>query len=89
MDLYHGAGFKRLRWDGFLIGTYAKDHSLTIVSKDSDFRDQADLEGFPPKVIWLRIGNSTTMAAAIKLRRAQETIDLFLQDSSVGILGLR
>lgn len=38
---------------------YAGEHGLTILSKDSDFRQLSFLIGAPPKVIWIRIGNST------------------------------
>lgn len=39
---------------------YAKDNDFTIVTKDSDFSELSLLRGFPPKVIWIRIGNCTT-----------------------------
>ena len=34
------------------------------MSKDSDFRQLAFLHGPPPKVVWLRIGNVTTVEIA-------------------------
>lgn len=33
---------------------------FAIVSKDADFRQLSFLYGFPPKVIWLRVGNRST-----------------------------
>ena len=39
---------------------YAREHDLTIVSKDSDFHQVSFLRGPPPKVIWIRRGNRTT-----------------------------
>ena len=42
------------------IWTYAKEKSYTIVTFDSDFNDIAALYGHPPKVIWLRFGNTLT-----------------------------
>lgn len=39
---------------------YARDRGLTIVSKDSDFRQASFVWGPPPKVIWIRRGNCTT-----------------------------
>lgn len=39
------------------IWEYAKDHGLTIVTKDSDFSGRVLLQGAPPKVIHLKIGN--------------------------------
>lgn len=42
-----------------LIFEYARAEGFTIVSKDSDFRQLSFVLGAPPKVIWLRIGNSS------------------------------
>ncbi|MBZ5546083.1 MAG: DUF5615 family PIN-like protein, partial [Acidobacteriia bacterium] len=36
---------------------FAGRNGFTIVSKDSDFRQRSFLFGFPPKVIWVRLGN--------------------------------
>ena len=36
---------------------YAKSYDLVIVTKDADFYDRIILEGAPPKVIWIRLGN--------------------------------
>ena len=41
------------------IFAFARDNAYTILSKDSDFRQLSFLYGAPPKVIWIRIGNST------------------------------
>lgn len=38
---------------------YDPDEGYTIVSKDSDFRQLSFVLGAPPKVIWLRVGNSS------------------------------
>lgn len=35
----------------------AASDGFTIVTKDDDFRQRSFLYGFPPKVIWLRVGN--------------------------------
>lgn len=42
------------------IWNYARTNGYTIVSKDSDFHQRSFLRGFPPKVIWIRCGNSST-----------------------------
>ncbi len=39
---------------------YAKVNDYTIVTFDSDFNDLSTLKGFPPKIIWLRTGNTST-----------------------------
>lgn len=42
------------------IWNYAKNNNFCIVTLDSDFIDISVLNGFPPKIIWFRIGNSST-----------------------------
>jgi len=36
---------------------YAKENALTIVSKDSDLHQRSFMFGYPPKLIWVRLGN--------------------------------
>jgi len=40
---------------------YARKKSLQIVTFDSDFADLSIVWGYPPKIIWLRTGNLTTL----------------------------
>lgn len=40
-----------------LIWNYAKEHNLTIITKDSDFSSRILLSEPPPKVIHIRLGN--------------------------------
>jgi predicted nuclease of predicted toxin-antitoxin system len=39
------------------IWDHAKAQGFVIVTKDTDFYDRILLEGEPPKVVWIRIGN--------------------------------
>jgi predicted nuclease of predicted toxin-antitoxin system len=65
------------------IWEYSRAHAFTIVSKDTDSRERSLVEGSPPKVIWLDIGNSGTDAIAELLRQRQALIRQFvLQDTS-------
>ena len=41
-----------------IIWEIAKQQDYIIVTKDSDFNELLILKGFPPKVIWIRIGLS-------------------------------
>ena len=50
------------------IWDYARDHNLTIVSKDADFHHLSFVHGPPPKVIWIRRGNCSTTDIAALLR---------------------
>ena len=56
---------------------YALENEFVIVSKDSDFAQRSSLLGSPPKVIWVRIGNCTTMRADFVLRNAEPRIRAF------------
>lgn len=63
--------------DDEAIWEYAKREGFTIISKDSDFQDRSVLHGGPPKVIWLRIPNSSTKEIAALLRAALPVIEEF------------
>jgi predicted nuclease of predicted toxin-antitoxin system len=67
---------------------YARDNDCIIVTKDSDFRDLSVLHGFPPRVVWLRIGNCSTTEIERLLRRSHATISAFVSESSTGLLTL-
>jgi predicted nuclease of predicted toxin-antitoxin system len=42
------------------IWKFAKENKFTIVTFDADFFDLSNLRGHPPKIIWLRFGNTKT-----------------------------
>lgn len=44
-------------WSDSKIWEYSKEHSLTIVTKDSDFSNRIIFNTPPPKVIHVRFGN--------------------------------
>jgi predicted nuclease of predicted toxin-antitoxin system len=69
---------------------HAVAHGLAIVSKDTDFRERSYVEGFPPKVIWLDVGNAKTATIAELLRRERPRVDQFdaSVDASLLILSL-
>ncbi len=68
----------------------ARAHGFAIVSKDTDFRERSYVEGFPPKVIWLDVGNAGTEAIAAMLRRERPRIERFatLKETSLLILSI-
>jgi predicted nuclease of predicted toxin-antitoxin system len=68
------------------IWTFAKSHYYTIVTKDSDFNDLSVLLSFPPKVIWLRLGNCTTSDIEQSIRDNIKPIEDFLADMTLSIL---
>jgi predicted nuclease of predicted toxin-antitoxin system len=64
----------------------ARTGGYLIVTKDSDFNDLAVLRGFPPKVVWLQLGNCTTRHIEMVLRRNADVLTAFVQDSAAGVL---
>ena len=46
--------------DDLQVWEHAKKSGFVIVSKDSDFSQRSLFFGFPPKVIWLKLGNCST-----------------------------
>jgi len=70
------------------IWQYAQTNGFAIVSKDSDFSQRSFLLGSPPKVIWLRIGNCTTMRVDFVLRNAALRVQEFLLKSEESCLVL-
>jgi predicted nuclease of predicted toxin-antitoxin system len=70
------------------VWTYARTNSYAIVTKDADFGDLGLVRGFPPRVIWLRLGNCTTAQIEALLRESHEAIEALDDDSAPGILML-
>jgi predicted nuclease of predicted toxin-antitoxin system len=64
----------------------ALEKGFTIVSKDSDFHQRSFLFGFPPKVVWLRLGNCSTSNVENVLRLHRSVIDAFCQDNEHAFL---
>lgn len=61
--------------DDIAIWQFARENGYTIVTKDEDFEFLSRLRGYPPKVIWLRIGNCTTHAIAATLINNRDEIE--------------
>ena len=67
---------------------YAKDNEFVVVSKDSDYRDLSIRLGYPPKLIWIRTGNSPNAIVETLLRDLCDEIVAFEQDPARGIIKL-
>lgn len=65
---------------------YAKDHRFMIVSKDADFSELSLINGFPPKIIWIKRGNCSTSTIESILYSHFDDIAFFSKDSNNGIL---
>ena len=64
----------------YVVWQYARDNRLTIISKDSDFRQLSFTLGYPPKVIWIRRGNCSTTEIESILRHRLADLLTFYQD---------
>lgn len=67
---------------------YASQYNFTIVTRDSDFSELSMLQGFPPKIIWIRRGNCSTNQIERILRSHYEDIQKLDNDPSLGVLTL-
>ncbi|HVX85856.1 MAG TPA: DUF5615 family PIN-like protein [Phycisphaerae bacterium] len=67
---------------------FAALHGFTVISKDSDFVDRAALEGPPPKVISLALGNCSTAQVESLLRMRHQVILEFADNPAEAILFL-
>ncbi len=74
--------------DDAVVWRFGREHELIIVSKDADFAELSMLRGFPPKLIWLRLGNCRTEDVELVLRSNYLFIRQFVEDSESGILSL-
>ncbi len=68
------------------IWDYAKTHQLMVVTFDEDYSNILTLRGAPPKIIWLRFGNSSTAFIAEKLIHNQQNILDLDQDPDLDLL---
>lgn len=64
------------------IWAYAIEHGCAIVSKDLDFAERALVEGPPPKVIWIRLGNCSTADVEALLREHDDAVRTFETDDT-------
>jgi predicted nuclease of predicted toxin-antitoxin system len=65
----------------FKIWEYAKENGFSIVTFDSDFYDLCLLKGIPPKIIWLRCGNTSTNNILQILMNEEDHILSFLGET--------
>ena len=70
------------------VWNYAKTNGFMIATRDSDYNEILTIQGFPPKIIWIRRGNCSTSAIEIMLRSHLADIQTLDNDSSLGILTL-
>jgi predicted nuclease of predicted toxin-antitoxin system len=74
--------------DDLSVWEYAKNNDLLIVSKDSDMHQRSFVFGYPPKVVWVRLGNCSTSDVERLLRRHFDAIKAFYEDDYASFLSL-
>jgi len=81
--------FHDLSFEGDLvIRNFALHQDFTIVTQDSDFYDLAMLMGSPPKIIWIRSGNTSTKYIENLLRNNIMLIHHWVSDKDLHCLEL-
>lgn len=63
---------------------FAKNFNYTIVTQDSDFNDLNSVYGYPPKIVWLRLGNLSTVQIVKILSTKEEQIRNFINNEAYG-----
>ena len=71
-----------------VIWKYAAASGFLIVSKDTDFQQRALLLGWPPKVVWVRLGNCSTQEVVEHLRDHHLDVFAFDADPTASFLAL-
>jgi len=66
--------------DDRAIWEYAKANGFTIFTRDDDFQKFSLVWGPPPKVVWLKDGNSSNVDLAQILTNRSERIRQFIED---------
>jgi len=74
--------------DDLTVWKDAQEHELVICSKDSDLHQRSFLFGFPPKIVWVRIGNCSTAEVEKLLRERFAIIEAFAVDGYASFLVL-
>ena len=71
-----------------VVWDYAKQQSFMIISKDADFHQRSFVFGFPPKVVWVQLGNCTTDEVEQVIRKNFTAIKDFYEDTEAAFLVL-
>ena len=91
-DIYPGSSHVRdvglLGADDLRVWNYAAEYGFLLASKDTDFYERSLVFGAPPKIIWLRIGNSTVNETITLLRNQYIIIRHFADDTAATFLPL-
>lgn len=68
------------------VWNYARENGFTVVTKDADYHERSLIGGYPPKVVWVRLGNVTTVQIERALREQVEAIRRLGEDKELAVL---
>lgn len=88
-DSVHTSTIGLEREDDFVVWEFAKSKEMTIVTKDSDIYDIGLVKGFPPKIIWIRSGNTSSTYIQNLIRRNHLRILNFIRSEDQFCLELK
>ncbi len=74
--------------DDHIVWAFARENTFIVVTKDVDFSELSMVQGFPPKVLWLRLGNCRTRDIEDLIRSNYEYILQLVADDERAILSL-
>lgn len=70
------------------IWEFARKNDFCIVTQDADFAERSRLYGSPPKVVWLRCGNTPTNQIEVLIRSGAQAIQELLNNPNLHCLEL-
>lgn len=70
------------------VWSFARENGYTIVTQDADYNELIAIGGFPPKVVWIRRGNSSTNEIETLLRTHRDALEALTNDPGAGLLAL-
>ena len=73
--------------EDFEIWDFAQQNGYTIITFDADFYSLQIIRGFPPKIIWLRFGNTTRQEFLDFFRQNLDKIQEFLSSEELENVG--
>jgi len=77
------------RSDDRAIWRLARDHGYILVTHDADFADISALEGAPPALSWLKLGNCTNARIIAELTSRRDKIEHAIAAGDVSVLEIR
>ncbi len=70
------------------IWSYAAENGFAVVTKDDDFHELSVLQGHPPKLVMIRLGNCPTREVEHLLRAHRADLEAFDRNPEVSVIEL-